>query len=359
MTRPTSNREKQGSPDGLVVRGRPPFAMTPTSLLRNPSISSHAVRLWSVLASYTYGDQATDRPTRSQLASDVGWKSIRSVDTYLAELQRTGYLTVEHQWRGDRGQSRSLYILEWEPREPAVATADRPGEKPISAGHTPAQNPARGVADPAKPIVDNPVSAGQTRAQDSARGVNGGGTPGQDSARAPVQDPAPLGKERTTKKEQPPAGPLPGSGEPDGPRSTSMATNTPDPASELARVIRQNLPDRLRLQLANSTITPRAEALARAGWTEATLAPAITHRNWAGAGAGAVIAWLNDLATTPPPRPAAKQEDSRSATLRLRAQHATERLAAAAPESPSRRQARELLAAINSRARTPRRGGEL
>ena len=53
MTPPPSNREKQGSPDGLVVRGRPPFAMTPTSLLRNPSISSHAVRLWSVLASYT------------------------------------------------------------------------------------------------------------------------------------------------------------------------------------------------------------------------------------------------------------------------------------------------------------------
>ena len=55
--------------DGLVVRGRPPFAMTPTSLLRNPAVSSHAVRLWSVLASYTYGDQATDRPSRAQLAS--------------------------------------------------------------------------------------------------------------------------------------------------------------------------------------------------------------------------------------------------------------------------------------------------
>ena len=123
MTRPTSNPEKQGTPDGLVVRGRPPFAMTPTSLLRNPSISSHAVRLWSVLASYTYGDQATDRPSRSQLASDVGWKSIRSVDTYLAELQRAGYLTVEHQWRTDRGQSRSLYILEWEPRDPTIACA--------------------------------------------------------------------------------------------------------------------------------------------------------------------------------------------------------------------------------------------
>ena len=137
MTPPTSSPAKQGTPDGLVVRGRPPFAMTPTSLLRDPSISSHAVRLWSVLASYTYGDQATDRPSRSQLASDVGWKSIRSVDTYLAELQRAGYLTVEHQWRGDRGQSRSLYILEWEPREPTPTASGVPVDDAVSAGQTP------------------------------------------------------------------------------------------------------------------------------------------------------------------------------------------------------------------------------
>jgi len=135
-----------------------------------------------------------------------------------------------------------------------------------------------------------------------------------------------------------------------------MTTNAPDPASELARVIRQNLPDRLRLQLANATITPRAEALARAGWTETTLAPVITHRNWAGAGAGAVITWLTDLAASPPPRPAAEPEDSRSATLRLRAQRAAERLASAAPESPSRKQARELAAAFNRRTRTGQSG---
>ena len=101
--------------DGLIIRGRPPFAMTPTSLLRNPSISSHAVRLWSVLASYTYGDQATDRPSRAQLASDVGWKSPRSVDTYLTELQDAGYLTVqrrlshkEHSWWNERMPRRVI-----------------------------------------------------------------------------------------------------------------------------------------------------------------------------------------------------------------------------------------------------------
>ena len=103
--------------DGLIVRGRPPFAMTPTSLLRNPAVSSHAVRLWSVLASYTYGDQATDRPSRAQLAADVGWKSPRSVDGYLTELQDAGYLTVQRRWRPDGGKARNLYILEWEPQD--------------------------------------------------------------------------------------------------------------------------------------------------------------------------------------------------------------------------------------------------
>ena len=299
-----------------------------------------------------YGDQATDRPSRSQLASDVGWKSIRSVDTYLAELQRTGYLTVEHQWRGDRGQSRSLYILEWEPRESTAPDSEVPVDDAISAGQTPAQNPARGVTDPDSAIVDNSVSAGQTRAQDSARGVVDGGTPVQDSARAPVQDSAPLGIRRTTKKEQPPAGPLAGLGEPDGPRLSPTTPSSPEPANGLTRAIRQNLPDRLRLRLANSTITPRAEALARAGWTEVALSSAITHRTWTGAGAGAVITWLTDLAASAPPRQPAQPEDSRSATLRLRAQQAAERLESAALESPARQQARELAAAINSRART-------
>ena len=112
--------------DGLIVRGRPPFAMTPTSLLRNPAVSSHAVRLWSVLASYTYGDQATDRPSRSRLAADVGWKSPRSVDTYLAELQDAGYLTVQRRWRPDGGKARNLYVLEWEPQRPAQRGACRP-----------------------------------------------------------------------------------------------------------------------------------------------------------------------------------------------------------------------------------------
>ncbi len=133
--------------DGLIVRGRPPFAMTPTSLLRNPTISSHAVRLWSVLASYTYGDQATDRESRARLAADVGWKSVRSVDTHLTELQDAGYLTVQQRWRHDHGRARSLYILEWEPNTPSSATAAAPRRPASAAGQTPRAERCPGVRD--------------------------------------------------------------------------------------------------------------------------------------------------------------------------------------------------------------------
>ena len=185
--------------------------MTPTSLLRNPAISSHAVRLWSVLASYTYGDQATDRPSRAQLAADVGWKSPRSVDTYLAELQDAGYLTVERRWRPDGGKARNLYILEWEPQ-------DRPTSDGSDDPHPwmtlfPQLRPMRrilrmGVPRDVGATVDNSVGAGQTHAQDPAHGVTMPGTHAQDSAHTHEQDPAHLGKEPTTKKEQPPADPV-------------------------------------------------------------------------------------------------------------------------------------------------------
>src|SRR5664279_2959814 len=142
--------------DGLVVRGRPPFAMTPTSLLRNPSVSSHAVRLWSVLASYTYGDDATDRPSRAQLASDVGWRSPRSVDGYLSELRDAGYLTVQRRWRPDGGKARNLYILEWEPRDRSTSAGpddSHPVDNSVCAAHPHAQDPAHGGA----PEIGAPV----------------------------------------------------------------------------------------------------------------------------------------------------------------------------------------------------------
>jgi hypothetical protein len=352
----TGEPAKARAADGLVVRGRPPFAMTPTSLLRNPSISSHAVRLWSVLASYTYGDQATDRPSRSQLATDVGWKSPRSVDTYLAELQVAGYLTIERQWRPDGGKARNLYILEWEPQgvdRPNYSDNPRPVDNSISAAQTHAQDPAHGGTDTKHYIVDNSVSAGQTHAQDSAHGVQGSGTHAQDSAHTHEQDSAHLGIEPKTKKEPPPIDRLPAVGGPGGPR-VELNTEKPTPdtaAAGLVSTLRRKLPDRLRRQLTGNALHTRADVLARMGWSDQSLAAAVMSRAWDGAGPGAVMVWLQDLACDPPPQERASQPDSRSQVMRLRAERAAAVAAAASQDSESRRQALELAGNLGRRVR--------
>ena len=347
MTGSSPHRDDQASPDGLIVRGRPRFAMTPASLLRNPTISSHAVRLWSVLASYTYGDRATDRPSRWQLASDVGWKSVRSVDTYLAELQRAGYLTIQHQWRADRGQSRSLYILEWEPPDQSSPTSTSPVAGPVSAGHIRAQDHAPGSTPSVAPAFRESVSADHAPGQHFARGVAPGAIPAQNPAGAPQQNSAHLNIKSTTKKEPPPAG----SDKSERPALSRGSANFLHSADALVQVIRGGVPDRLHSQVAKSTLIARATALAQGGWTDVALTSAITRHNWAGAGPGAVVAWLTDLAGAVPPRVSASLDDPRSATLRLRAQHAAERLASAAPESRARQQAKELAASLGKRRR--------
>jgi hypothetical protein len=340
--------------DGLVVRGRPPFAMTPTSLLRNPSVSSHAVRLWSVLASYTYGDQATDRPSRSRLAADVGWKSPRSVDTYLTELQHAGYLTVQRRWRPDGGKARNLYILEWEPHDRSTSDGigdPHPVDNSVSAAHPHAQNPAHGGAPDAGASVDNSVGAGQDHAQDPAHGVTTPGAHAQNPAHGHGQDSAHLGKEPTTKKEQPPADLLTSAVRfhvPPTTGPTARATDLAAEADELVRVIRDRLPDRLRAQLSTATLRTRAQALASAGWTAQPLAVAVTDRVWNGAHGGAVITWLTNLATEGPAQ-AAANPDSRTTTLRLRAEAARAKSAAAGPDSPAREQARQLAAQLRRR----------
>jgi hypothetical protein len=340
--------------DGLIVRGRPPFAMTPTSLLRNPAVSSHAVRLWSVLASYTYGDQATDRPSRAQLAADVGWRSPRSVDGYLTELQYAGYLTVQRRWRPDGGKARNLYILEWEPQDRAIS--DRPADphpvdNSISAAHPHAQNPAHGGAPAAGASVDNSVGAGQDHAQDPAHGVTTPGTHAQNPAHTHEQDSAHSRKEPTTKKEQPPADQPPSPVRfhvPPTTGPTARATDLAGQADELVRMIRDRLPDRLQAQLSTATLRTREQTLASAGWTAQPLAVAVADRVWNGAHGGAVITWLTELENVGPPR-AAPNNDSRTTTLRLRAEAARAKSAAAGADSPARAAARQLAAQLGRR----------
>ena len=119
----------------------------------------------------------------------------------------------------------------------------------------------------------------------------------------------------------------------------------------LAGVLRCGLPDRLRLQLSASTLRRRAEALAVAGWTEPALRSAVTGRGWDGAGCGAVVTWLTDLAAEAPSHPSEPKTDPRAMTLQCRAEADRARSEAAAPDSLARQQAREFAAQLGLRRR--------
>lgn len=82
-------------------------------------------------------------------------------------------------------------------------------------------------------------------------------------------------------------------------------------------------------------------SIAEAGWTEHDLAAVVTKRAWDGGRDGAVITGLTDPSHITLSRiVAAPREDSRSTTLRLRAEVAQTKAAAAAPDSRARMEAR-------------------
>ena len=156
---------------------------------------------------------------------------------------------------------------------------------------------------------------------------------------------------QATKKEQPPADQPPSPVRfhvPPTTGPTARATDLAGQADELVRVIRDRLPDRLRAQLSTATLRTRAQTLASAGWTAQPLAVAVADRVWNGAHGGAVITWLTELANVGPPR-AAPNNDSRTTTLRLRAEAARAKSAAAGADSPARAAARQLAAQLGRR----------
>ena len=170
----------------LVVRGRKPFAMIPTDLVRDPAISSSAVRLWTVLASYAYGSDVVTRPSRATLAQDCGYGSTRAVDLNLRQLERTGWLSIESTQRADGGRGNNRYVLEWEPRVPAVVpepdTADRASEATPAATHPDVcagQLPAKISAPGSATLDDIDKTAGQTPAKISAPGCDTDTPPGE------------------------------------------------------------------------------------------------------------------------------------------------------------------------------------
>lgn len=78
----------------LTIQGFTPYAQVPRWVLRTGDRLSHgAVRLYGVIMTYASNDERTAFPGRERLAEDMGVK-VRSVSTYIKELEDFGALTV-------------------------------------------------------------------------------------------------------------------------------------------------------------------------------------------------------------------------------------------------------------------------
>ena len=339
----------------LVVRGRKPFAMIPTELARNPELGSAAVRLWTVLATYAYGSDVVTRPSRAALARNCGYSSVRAVDLNLRQLERAGWLTIEATRRADGGRGNNRYILEWDARIPPTATGS--GQR----GTTPQPDPAAGSRS----------SAGQTPVQNSAPGPVAPVTPAKESAggpenefvRAPAKESARQREITTTKNPSPPRAAASCAVatdlgvvdvEPALPVSGHEGKPSERAATDLAAAVKASIPSELARQIRTSVLRDRCMALTALGWTPERMASVARARSWTGAGPGAVVRWVGDLASDW--SPAIGSPDRQVAIerqLAARKEHAAA-MEAARAASGMRQEARRVAQELAARGRARR-----
>ena len=81
------------------------FTIIPNEVMNNKNLSHGAFKLYSVLASYCYGDKNTCYPSQATLAERMG-VSVRTVRRYLQELIDAGLVQKKR-----RGSISNLYTL--------------------------------------------------------------------------------------------------------------------------------------------------------------------------------------------------------------------------------------------------------
>ena len=91
------------TPKSLFLHVRDKFL--PTFIRRDPSVSGNASYLYEMLFDFC-GDKDHCYPTQSTLAL-LCKTTVRSVQNYIAELTRTGYIAV----RKDEKTGRNIYYL--------------------------------------------------------------------------------------------------------------------------------------------------------------------------------------------------------------------------------------------------------
>ena len=93
-----------------VVRRYERFAMVPVQLLRSPSVSSHAVRVFLLLDSYANWTTQEAFPAQARLAEDMG-VSLATVKRAIAEVAAAGYLEVQQRTDARGMRVGAIYTL--------------------------------------------------------------------------------------------------------------------------------------------------------------------------------------------------------------------------------------------------------
>lgn len=113
----------------LALKGFTPYAQVPRWVLRSGKhLSLGARSLYGVIMTYAANDTHAAFPSRETLAGDLG-VSVRSVGTYIGELEKFGALTVERRRNKRTGNFyANHYVLIFE--EPGTTMQQTPSEAP-------------------------------------------------------------------------------------------------------------------------------------------------------------------------------------------------------------------------------------
>lgn len=141
-----------------VVRRYERFATIPVQLLRSPSVSSHAIRVFLLLDSYANWTTHEAFPAQARLAEDMG-VSLATVKRAIAEVAAAGYLEVQPRTDARGMRVGAIYTLFDSPRSPDEEPS---GEKP-SGESEPETRPQTGCdTDVASGQLTGELSGGDT-----------------------------------------------------------------------------------------------------------------------------------------------------------------------------------------------------
>jgi hypothetical protein len=151
------------------------FAQIPADLVKDPSISDRAIRVYALLWTYSSEKDRDAFPSRAQMAEDME-VSKSTIDRGIGELTRRGAISVEEVFDGPRQTSNLYTIIAPLPPRPDIAEVIHRGRKSAARGASNlrpsgAANLRPQEQEPEEQEISGPVPEVTTDASDESSGT--------------------------------------------------------------------------------------------------------------------------------------------------------------------------------------------